>query len=438
MISTFKKHIAAHFPALATQKILVACSGGLDSVVLLDLFQKMNLDLGVAHCNFKLRGAQSDEDLNFVVTLAHTLKVPVFTTDFDTTKYAKIQGVSTQVAARELRYDWFYTTIESNGFDVIATAHHADDDLETFFINLSRVTGLKGLTGIPSNNHRVIRPLLPFSRKQLEHYAKNQGLVWREDSSNNNRDYLRNKFRLDVIPAFKEVNKTVLQNFKQTQAHLKQSQGLLEDYISLVKKMVLSTTNTSFEIDINKLCALPNTAALLFELLQPYEFTDFRAISSLLESEVGKKVLSKQYILHKDRNHLVLTKREPQEDRGVFLISAKQKSCTAPIKLDFTIVDKLGPHTPHTLYVDAAKLNYPLTVRPWSLDDVFHPFGMKGKKKLHKFFKDEKLSLLTKNSIWVLESGGKIVWVIGFRPDDRFKVTSSTKEILKIQYRTQL
>ena len=436
MVTAFKKHIAAHFPALADQKILVACSGGLDSIVLLHLLQKIGLTLGVAHCNFKLRGAHSDADLSFVETIAGNLGVPVFTTVFDTKRYAKTQGVSTQVAARELRYEWFYSTARANGYDRIATGHHADDDLETFFINLSRVTGLRGLTGITSNTEQLIRPLLPFSRAQIMQFAKKEELFWREDSSNSTRDYLRNKLRLDVIPAFKGVNKTVLQNFKQTQQHLKESQALLEDYITLVTKLVVSHTDAGYEIDSKQLQALPNTNTLLFELLYPYGFTDFKAIASILESEVGKKVLSKQYVLHKDRNHLVLTTREQVVDSRVYCIDAKQQSCTIPIKLNFTKVAQVGEHEPHSLYVDAAKLTYPLKVRAWRLDDVFHPFGMKGKKKLTKFFKDEKLSLLSKNSVWVLESGDEIVWVIGLRPDDRYKVTSATNKVLKIQWNT--
>jgi len=269
VVTAFKKHIAAHFPALADQKILVACSGGLDSIVLLHLLQKIGLTLGVAHCNFKLRGAHSDADLSFVETIAANLGVPVFTTVFDTKTYAKTQGVSTQVAARELRYEWFYSTARANGYDRIATGHHADDDLETFFINLSRVTGLRGLTGIASNTEQLIRPLLPFSRAQIMQFAKKEELFWREDSSNSTRDYLRNKLRLDVIPAFKGVNKTVLQNFQQTQQHLKESQALLEDYITLVTKLVVSHTDAGYEIDIKQLQALPNTNTLLFELLYP-------------------------------------------------------------------------------------------------------------------------------------------------------------------------
>ncbi|MFT4943801.1 MAG: tRNA(Ile)-lysidine synthase [Flavobacteriales bacterium] len=434
LITAFNTHIVSQFPALADQKILVACSGGLDSMVLLHLFKSLGFTIGVAHCNFTLRKEESDNDLAFVAATALQLKTPIFTKVFQTKNYAKEQGLSTQVAARELRYTWFNSIADTHGYDLIATGHHADDDLETFFINLSRGTGLRGLSGIPEQNQRVIRPLLPFSSAQILEFAKKQGLFWREDSSNQKRDYLRNKLRLDVLPAFKEVNKTVLLNFKQTQQHLKDSEALLEDYITLVTKLVVTQQDTGFEIDIHQLEALPNTKALLFELLYPFGFTDFKAISTLLESEVGKKVLSKEYVLFKDRNLLVIRQKNIKRDDHVYFINLEQVKSTVPLALTFTPVNKVGVFDSTILYVDAAKLAYPLKIRAWGAGDIFQPFGMKGKKKLSKFFKDEKLSLTAKECIWVLESGTDIVWLIGLRADDRFKVTGTTQEVLKIEW----
>jgi tRNA(Ile)-lysidine synthase len=434
LITAFNTHIVSQFPALADQKILVACSGGLDSMVLLHLFKSLGFTIGVAHCNFTLRKEESDNDLAFVAATALQLKTPIFTKVFQTKNYAKEQGLSTQVAARELRYTWFNSIADTHGYDLIATGHHADDDLETFFINLSRGTGLRGLSGIPEQNQRVIRPLLPFSSAQILEFAKKQGLFWREDSSNQKRDYLRNKLRLDVLPAFKEVNKTVLLNFKQTQQHLKDSEALLEDYITLVTKLVVTQQDTGFEIDIHQLEALPNTKALLFELLYPFGFTDFKAISTLLESEVGKKVLSKEYVLFKDRNLLVIRQKNIKRDDHVYFINSEQVKSTVPLALTFTPVNKVGVFDSTILYVDAAKLAYPLKIRAWGAGDIFQPFGMKGKKKLSKFFKDEKLSLTAKECIWVLESGTDIVWLIGLRADDRFKVTGTTQEVLKIEW----
>ncbi|MFT6825817.1 MAG: tRNA(Ile)-lysidine synthase [Patiriisocius sp.] len=434
LITAFNTHIVSQFPALADQKILVACSGGLDSMVLLHLFKSLGFTIGVAHCNFTLRKEESDNDLAFVAATALQLKTPIFTKVFQTKNYAKEQGLSTQVAARELRYTWFNSIADTHGYDLIATGHHADDDLETFFINLSRGTGLRGLSGIPEQNQRVIRPLLPFSSAQILEFAKKQGLFWREDSSNQKRDYLRNKLRLDVLPAFKEVNKTVLLNFKQTQQHLKDSEALLEDYITLVTKLVVTQQDTGFEIDIHQLEALPNTKALLFELLYPFGFTDFKAISTLLESEVGKKVLSKEYVLFKDRNLLVIRQKNIKRDDHVYFINSEQVKSTVPLALTFTPVNKVGVFDSTILYVDAAKLAYPLKIRTWGAGDIFQPFGMKRKKKLSTFFKDEKLSLAAKECIWVLESGTDIVWLIGLRADDRFKVTDTTQEVLKIEW----
>jgi tRNA(Ile)-lysidine synthase len=434
LITAFNTHIVSQFPALADQKILVACSGGLDSMVLLHLFKSLGFTIGVAHCNFTLRKEESDNDLAFVAATALQLKTPIFTKVFQTKNYAKEQGLSTQVAARELRYTWFNSIADTHGYDLIATGHHADDDLETFFINLSRGTGLRGLSGIPEQNQRVIRPLLPFSSAQILEFAKKQGLFWRDDSSNQKRDYLRNKLRLDVLPAFKEVNKTVLLNFKHTQQHLKDSEALLEDYITLVTKLVVTQQDTGFEIDIHQLEALPNTKALLFELLYPFGFTDFKAIATLLESELGKKVLSKEYVLFKDRDLLVIRQKNIKRDDHVYFINSEQVKSTVPLALTFTPVNKVGVFDSTILYVDAAKLAYPLKIRAWGAGDIFQPFGMKGKKKLSKFFKDEKLSLTAKECIWVLESGTDIVWLIGLRADDRFKVTGTTQEVLKIEW----
>ncbi|MGK0386001.1 MAG: tRNA(Ile)-lysidine synthase [Patiriisocius sp.] len=434
LLQELKKHIIHYFPTLVDQKILVACSGGLDSMVLLYMLHQLGFKVGVAHCNFTLRKQESDEDQLFVEKTSKQLKIPVYTKIFDTKKYAITHGLSTQVAARELRYNWFHTLADEHHYDVIATGHHADDDLETFFINLSRGTGLRGLTGIPEQNDRVIRPLLPFSRAQIFQFGKKEHLFWREDSSNAKRDYVRNKLRLDVIPAFKEINKTILQNFKQTQQHLKDSKSLLEDYMILVSRVAVTELDAGFEIDILQLQELPHTNSLLFELLYPFGFTDFKAISNMLESESGKKVLSKEYVLLKDRNRLVVTEKGRKRDETVYFINKTQKKIDTPIVLTLTPTNKVGNIDATTIYVDAAKLVYPLKVRKWREGDVFQPFGMQGKKKLTKFFKDEKLSLVAKENSWLLESGNSVVWLIGLRADDRYKVSNTTQEIIKIEW----
>jgi tRNA(Ile)-lysidine synthase len=401
-------------------------------VVLTHLLNTLKFDISVAHCNFSLRGEESDADEAFVLHLADKLSISVFTETFDTKKYAKENKLSTQMAARELRYRWFEEIKTNFKFDYIVTAHHADDSLETFLINLSRGTGLKGLTGIPEINETTVRPLLHFSRNEIVKYAKDNAFFWREDSSNAKADYVRNKLRLEVIPAYKEVVEDLLQSFKKTTKNLTSSQNLVDDYMALVFNLSVNEIKEGYSINLQKLQELPNTEALLYELLSPFGFTDLTAINDLLNSQSGKQVFSKTHRLLKDRNVFILTEIPLEDKNDEFFISENEKKIDVPIQLTFLPTDKVGYHSTNTIYVDTDKIKFPLQLRKWSEGDVFQPFGMKGKKKLSKFFKDEKLSLVAKENIWVLCSNKQIMWVIGHRPDERFKVTPETKQILKI------
>lgn len=432
MLKKLEEHINEDLSFLKGKKLLIACSGGVDSVVLAHLFKDLNYEIGLAHCNFSLRGIESDEDEHFVIDLAKTYAVPVFHKTFDTKKYGKTHKVSTQMAARELRYNWFEELLNEFKYDYILTGHHADDDLETFFINLSRGTGLRGLTGIPETNEQVIRPLLPFGRDTIVTYAKDANLYWREDSSNAKADYLRNKLRLEVLPSYKASSKGLLESFQKTQKHLQDSQGLIQDYLALIQALVVSEVVEGYHLDIQKLKELPNTDALLYELLSSYGFSDLDAISDLLFAQSGKQVFSKSHRLVKDRDVLILTKLTSENKNEEFYIAENQKKIDASISLEIKSIEKIGNITATAIYVDGSKLAYPLQLRKWREGDVFQPFGMKGKKKLSKFFKDEKLSLVTKEKIWVLCSANQIVWVVGHRSDNRFKVDSKTKHILKI------
>lgn len=307
MLTNFKKHIEENFSFLKGKKSLIACSGGVDSVVLTHLIKNLNLEIALAHCNFSLRGEESDGDEQFVVALAENLDVPIFSETFDTHKYADEQKVSTQMAARTLRYNWFEEILSNFSYDYLLTAHHLDDDLETFFINLSRGTGLNGLTGIPKKNQKVVRPLLNFSREEIVDYAEANKLKWREDSTNQKTDYLRNKLRLEVIPQFKETNENLLKNFKKTQDNLIASQNLIDDYMSLVYKLVISKKSDSYHLNIQKLRELPHTEELLYELLKDFGFTGWNDVSNLLDAQTGKQVLSKTHRLLKNRDELILT-----------------------------------------------------------------------------------------------------------------------------------
>ena len=436
MQKAFINHIKQNLPFLKESKLLIAISGGVDSVVLTHLCKEVNLDFALAHCNFNLRGNESDADENFVLNLAEDLEVEVFIQNFDTESFAKNEKLSIQLAARQLRYDWFFELSEQLEFDYILTAHHADDNLETFLINLSRGTGLEGLKGIPEVNQNIVRPLLSFSREDIEDYAKTKHLTWREDSSNASTKYLRNKLRHDVIPVLKDINPDVLSNFQNTLAHLNDSSAIVEEAVdSFLNKAIVTIDDSQILYKISEFEALNNPKAYLFEIFKNYGFTQWKDIENLLTAQSGKLVFSKTHQLLKDRDCLILSELTTEENNEIVTILENQNE----IKLSngtliLESVKKLGETDKSTIYIDKKTLNYPLTVRHWEKGDYFYPLGMQGKKKLSKFFKDEKLSLLDKQNTLLLCSNHQVVWVINHRADNRFKLTKQTQDILKIKY----
>ncbi len=431
MLQKLEQHLIQNLSFLKEKKLLIACSGGLDSVVLTHLFHKMQFDISLAHCNFSLRGKESDGDEAFVIQLTKKLSIPVFTETFDTNLYAAEHKISIQMAARELRYRWFYKILDNFKFDYLLTAHHLDDNLETFFINLSRGTGLKGLMGIPQINEKTVRPLLDFSKDEILNYATENKLKWREDSSNAKGDYLRNQLRLEVIPKIKSTNETFLQNYQKTRSHLNASQNLIDDYLTVVLKLAVTEVENAYHLNIKKLRELPNTEALLYELLSPFGFSAWEDISGLINAQSGKQVFSKTHRLLKNRDFLILTEILSVNSEEIF-ISEKIGSMNFPIPLIFETVGEIAEIKKNIVYLDKDLLSYPLVLRKWKEGDSFQPFGMKGKKKLSKFFKDEKLALNEKENSWVLCSNDEIVWVVGLRADENFRVTENTKSILQI------
>lgn len=419
---------------LNTGKLLIAISGGLDSIVLTHLCHKLNLDIALAHCNFNLRGQESDVDEAFVLQFAENLNVECFIEHFDTLSYAKEQKFSTQMAARELRYNWFNILVNDLQFDNILTAHHADDNLETFLINLSRGTGLEGLTGIPEINDNVARPLLSFTRDEIETYANENNLTWREDSSNASTKYLRNKLRHEVIPILKGINPQLLQNFSKTQNYLQDASGIVDDCIDTVSEVLISEINENeIRFNISKIEALNNPKAYLYELLKDYNFREWNDVHNLLTAQSGKQVFSTTHRLIKDRENLLLSKAKTDSQSTINILEHQSQVETPFGILHFDEADAVFGKRPNVIFVDKAKLKFPLTIRKWQEGDSFCPLGMRGKKKLSKYFKDEKLSLLDKENVWLLCSGDDIVWVINRRGDERFKVSNGTKSIIKIE-----
>ena len=434
MLQAFQKHMDTHLDMLHGSRLLLAISGGLDSVVMTHLCHQLKLNMSLAHCNFNLRASESDADEDFVLALADDLDLDVFVESFDTASYAKEQRISIQMAARELRYQWFFELAEQLDFDYILTAHHADDNLETFLINLTRGTGLEGLTGIPELSGKIVRPLLPFSREALEAFARKEKIEWREDATNASTKYLRNKLRHDVIPTLKQINPQLLQNFQTTISNLLDSQDLIDSAVVRIQKKVFTVDGDQIRLNVSKLNKLSNPKAYLYHLLKDYNFTAWDDVVNLLTAQSGKQVFSSTHRLLKDRDFLVLCELDAvSKDCPISIENEIHKVITPFGTLTFDEVDTMSDVSKIKIYVDADFLKYPLTIRKWEEGDLFYPLGMKGKKKLSKYFKDEKLSLIDKENAWLLISDNALVWVIGRRPDERFKVTEDTKRIIKIE-----
>ena len=431
MLTKFQHHIEQNFPQLKDKKLLLAISGGIDSMVLLDLLNKLRFNICVVHCNFQLRGTESDGDEMLVKEICQDSYIPYFIEKFDTLEFAKENKLSIQLAARKLRYDWFQEII-SLGFDYVLTAHHLDDNVETFLINFTRGTGLEGLTGIPAQNGNIIRPLLPFSREEIENYALENKIQWREDSSNASDKYFRNKLRHNIVPILKELNTGFLDSFQNTLHHLQQSESLVNDASKLVYEKVVVEKENRLDIHLTQLLQFKNYKAYLYQWLKNYGFSAWNDIYDLVEAQSGKQVFSETHVLLKDREKLILSERKSTDKSEVFIIESLDSKVNIPLKLRFCKVVNIFESDSNCIFVDENKLKFPLTIRKWQEGDYFYPSGMNGKKKLSKYFKDEKYSLLDKENQWLLCSEDQIVWVIGKRADNRFTSNETTQNSIKI------
>ena len=442
MIQGFTSFIEEKHLFTLENRLLLTVSGGLDSVVMAELFRQSGYHFGIAHCNFQLRGEESDQDEEFVEELAKRYNVPFFTNRFLTTNYAKEQKISIQMAARELRYAWFEEVREQEGFDYIATAHHRDDQIETLFINLLRGTGIAGLHGIPMKKGALVRPLLFASREMIEHTAKAKQLTYREDSSNSSLKYTRNKIRHQLIPLLNSIQPDFAGNISSTINRISDTESILRPYIDKTRKRLVRKKKSQWLINVEDLEKLQPLQAWLYELLLPYGFNEatIHDLVSSLHGESGKSFLSSEYRIVKDRDNLILTKRsttESLEDQVEYIIESDEKNCTQPIQLKFQSAVKTPDYQisgdKNRATLDKAKVSFPLTIRKWKPGDSFHPYGMNKRKKLSDFFIDEKISIPEKEKIWLLCSGSKIIWVIGHRIDHRYRVTSRTTDMLIVE-----
>lgn len=434
-IEDFKRHIEKILPTVANEKILIAVSGGLDSMTLIDLCLKSNYDISLAHCNFSLRGDESDFDEIFIKDFGLTHKINVFTKKFDTRAYLENFNQSTQMAARELRYNWFRDLQEKHNFKWVLTAHHADDNLETFLINLNRGSGLEGLKGIPVVNNSIVRPLLVFNRQDLLSYAIKNNLNWREDSSNSSFDYQRNLVRHKIIPVLKEVFPDFIMSLNKTQKYLKSSSNLIANHISEIEDNIISfSSDDEKHYDLAKIQLLKSKKSYLFPLFAKYGFTDWDELYNLFEAQSGKLINSNNYSIIKDRKVLILLSKNVKLPKSFVINSFDDiiyiENMNSNLRIDESprVVEK----SPNIIYVDTDKLTLPLEIRPWKNGDYFFPIGFNKKKKLSKFFKDEKLSVVEKSKVMLLCNDNQIIWVIGIRQDSRYFPNGCTNSITKI------
>ena len=438
MYSRFLKYIHEEKLFERSEKLLLGVSGGIDSVALANLVDQLGNEFAIAHCNFNLRGQDSDDDENFVVNLADQFGVKCFLSSFATREYATENRISIEMAARELRYNWFETIRTENGFDWILVAHHLDDVLETFVLNLSRGTGIRGLSGIKPKAGKVVRPLLFASRVEIEEYANSKELNFRHDASNDDIQIKRNKVRHQILPLMETLNPSFRKNLERTITYLNETKEVYLSKIELVRQELVQSENDWTKISIDKLKQLEPLSAYLFELLRPFHFNSdvVEEIGRALYSSPGLRFFSSTHRLVVDREELIITTIESKA-KEVFYIDKNVQFIRDPVLLRLKIeryhTEYNIPRTADVAVFDYDKLRFPLVLRRWHQGEYFKPFGMKGFKKLSDFFVDEKYSIPEKENIWLLASDNKVVWIVGKRIDDRFKLTRESKLVLRIE-----
>jgi tRNA(Ile)-lysidine synthase len=435
MLQSFQKNLLSLVPKVKGKKLLLAVSGGVDSVVMAELFHKAKYSFAIAHCNFGLRGKESDGDEEFVKGIADCYGAKFHVKEFHTNEYAKQHKQSIQMAARELRYEWLKEIADKHKYDYIVIAHHSDDAIETFFINLLRGTGIAGLHGINAEHDNIIRPLLCFSRQEIENYAKQNELDWREDSSNASDKYERNKIRHHLLPGLKKINTDAAKAIRQTIENLCGVEMIYRKAIEEEMKKSTSIKNGKMFISIAGLQDIEYSHIYLYEVLKKYGFNyvQSKEVIESLKGQPGKVFMSPTHRLTKDRNSLILEKiSDPKIVQGIIKVDDKGYS-NGIFTLQVSVITKplkyKPPGSKNVACLDYQKLKFPLTVRKWAKGDRFYPLGMQKPKKISDFLINNKVSVADKEHVFVLVSGKDIAWVIGYRIDDRFKIVSATKKL---------
>lgn len=442
MLDQFKQYITGFRLFEPDEPILLAISGGVDSMVMAELFHRAGFNFAIAHCNFGLRGSESNQDEAFVAAVAETYGVRFFVNHFKTREYAGFNKISVQMAARTLRYEWFDELQHTEGFKAIATAHHLDDQIETFFINILRGTGISGLHGILPYRSMIVHPMMFAFRRQIEEFAGDEAITYREDSSNRSSKYVRNKIRHDLVPLLGEINPEFRKTITTTIDRMRETELLLSNHIDQIREQVEILNDGLVSFKIPELLKLDPLEVYLFELLQPFNFnrsvTD--EIAAALHLLSGKFFFSATHRAVKDRDLLLITELGPA---GVFptgdiIIEKQSPDIKKPVQLRFTHLEN-QPGLPveksgNIAMLDASKIHWPLRLRKWKEGDTFVPFGMNNNKKLSDFFIDNKFSIVEKENAWLLINGNEIAWLVGHRIANGYRITPETKTILKIEW----
>jgi tRNA(Ile)-lysidine synthase len=438
MVEQFLKYIHSEKLFHSSQRILLAVSGGADSMLMLHLFVSNGFPVAVAHSNFGLRGKESDGDERFVADYCDQHNIAVYTKRFETTEYADAKGISIEMAARELRYGWFDELLYLHRFDYLATAHHQDDVIETFLINLSRGSGVRGLSGIQPKSGKIIRPMLFTNRAEILDYCQRMSIAFRTDSSNEETVYKRNLIRHEIIPLLEQVNPAFRRNALKTIGTLNETGQLFQQRISEIRAAVFSDDEMGAMIHIEKLLNFSPLRTVLFELIREFGFQP-EQIEDIVESlgkTSGRKFYAENYRLIKDRDYLLIAPN-PVGQEKIFYIEEDCQKLNFPIQLTIEHLDRTSDFrystNPNVADFDLDKLEFPLILRHWQEGEYFQPLGMSGLKKLSDFFIDEKYSIPEKENAWILASGSHPIWIVGKRLDDRVKITAKTKKVIRIK-----
>lgn len=416
-------------------KLLLAVSGGVDSAVLCELCKQTGYDFVIAHCNFQLRGAESERDEKFVTALGTKYALEVLVKKFDTEKYAAANKLSIQVAARELRYQWFHELIGSSVAKFVVTGHHANDNVETMLMNFFKGTGINGLKAILPKQGRIVRPLLFAKKEALISFAQDNNLAFAEDSSNASDKYTRNYFRNQLLPALQKVFPQAEDNLIDNLQRFREVDELYRQSINLHKKKLMEQKGSEIHIPVLKLLRSEPVHTIVYEIISDFGFTAQQTgdCIALLQSDTGRYIQSATHRIIRNRGWLIISPNQPAETQHI-LIEAEGNWAFAAGNLEIKKLPttNLKPQTSNnTAQLNAAEIKFPLLLRKWKQGDYFYPLGMNKKKKISRFLIDLKLSMTQKENVWVIEMNRKIIWVVGLRIDDRFRITDKTKEIIR-------